>query len=121
LVGLVRTGVTFGDAAEDYLQWPEFERDRKPATLRGYRTIVRGHLLPAFGTARGTSVIARSACGTRPLTLVCRGFSSGLPLPPLVVAIGANGDRPRRNDLEAVAAALDVHGVVLELPKPEQP
>jgi hypothetical protein len=49
LVGLVRTGVRFADAAEDYLLWLEFERDRKPSTLRGYRTIVRGHLLPAFG------------------------------------------------------------------------
>jgi integrase len=49
LVGLVRTGVRFAEAAEDYLLWLEFERDRKPSTLRGYRTIVRGHLLPAFG------------------------------------------------------------------------
>jgi integrase len=49
LVGMVRTGVRFAEAAEDYLLWLEFERDRKPSTLRGYRTIVRGHLLPAFG------------------------------------------------------------------------
>jgi integrase len=49
LVGLVRTGVRFAEAADDYLLWLEFERDRKPSTLRGYRTIVRGHLLPAFG------------------------------------------------------------------------
>jgi integrase len=52
LPGLVRTGVTFADAAEDYLAWLEFERDRKPSTLRGYRTIVRGHLLPELGELR---------------------------------------------------------------------
>jgi len=49
LAGLVRTGVRFAEAAEDYLLWLEFERDRKPSTLRGYRTIVRGSLLPTFG------------------------------------------------------------------------
>ena len=30
----------------------EFERDRKPSTLRDYRTIARGHLLPGLGDLR---------------------------------------------------------------------
>jgi len=45
----VRTGVTFAQAADEYLDWLANERDRKPSTLRAYRTIIRGHLLPAFG------------------------------------------------------------------------
>jgi len=49
LPGLVRTGVTFGSACAEYLEWLERERDRKPNTLRDYRSIMRAHLLPAFG------------------------------------------------------------------------
>ena len=41
LSGLVRTGVTFAEAADEYLRWLEFDRARKPSTLRGYRTILR--------------------------------------------------------------------------------
>ena len=51
LPGMVRTGVTFAEAAEEYLRWLEYDRDRKPSTLRDYRSIVRTHLLPAFGDA----------------------------------------------------------------------
>ena len=49
LPGLIRTGATFADAAEEYLTWLEVDRDRKPSTLRDYRSILRTHLLPAFG------------------------------------------------------------------------
>jgi integrase len=45
----VRTGVTLAEAAEEYLTWLEVDRERKPSTLRDYRSIVRTHLLPAFG------------------------------------------------------------------------
>src|SRR5439155_14577663 len=34
LPGLVRTGVTFAEAAEEYLSWLEVDRERKPSTLR---------------------------------------------------------------------------------------
>jgi integrase len=49
LPGLVRTGMTFAEAAEQYLTWLEVDRERKPSTLRDYRSILRTHLLPAFG------------------------------------------------------------------------
>src|SRR3954468_21941304 len=49
LPGMVRTGVTFAEAAEQYLTWLEGARERKTSTLRGYRSILRAHLLPAFG------------------------------------------------------------------------
>src|SRR4051794_33455978 len=49
LPGLVRTGVTFSEAAEEYLTWLEVDRERKPSTLRDYRSILRSHMLPAFG------------------------------------------------------------------------
>jgi len=50
LSGMVRTGATFADAAAEYLRYVEDERGRKPSTLRGYRSTIQVHLLPAFGT-----------------------------------------------------------------------
>src|SRR5436853_6280103 len=55
LAGTVRTGATFADAAAEYLRYIEQDRGRKPSTLRGYRSAIQAHLLPAFG---GTPVEA---------------------------------------------------------------
>src|ERR671914_1396448 len=52
LPGMVRTGVTFADACEEYLRYVEVDLDRKPSTLTDYRSIIRAHLLPAFGDLR---------------------------------------------------------------------
>jgi integrase len=49
LPGMVRTGATFADAAAEYLRYVEHDRGRKPSTLRGYRSAIEAHLLPAFG------------------------------------------------------------------------
>jgi integrase len=48
LPGMVRTGVTFAEACEQYLEWLPHERQRRPSTLRDYRSIIRTHLLPSF-------------------------------------------------------------------------
>jgi integrase len=52
LPGMVRTGATFADAASEYMRWLEQDRQRKPSTLRDYKSILQAHLLPAFGTER---------------------------------------------------------------------
>jgi hypothetical protein len=49
LPGMVRTGATFADATQEWLRFVEQERGRKPSTLADYRSVVRAHLLPAFG------------------------------------------------------------------------
>ena len=46
---MVRTGATFADAAVEYLRYVEHDRGRKPSTIRGYRSVIEAHLLPAFG------------------------------------------------------------------------
>jgi integrase len=46
---MVRTGATFADAAAEYLRYVEQDRGRKPSTIRGYRSVIEAHLLPAFG------------------------------------------------------------------------
>jgi integrase len=49
LPGSVRTGATFADAAAEWLRFIEEDRERKPSTLRDYRSALKVHLLPAFG------------------------------------------------------------------------
>jgi integrase len=49
LPGMVRTGRTFADAAEEYLRYLADDRQRKPSTVRDARSVIRNHLLPRFG------------------------------------------------------------------------
>ncbi|MEO8967568.1 MAG: tyrosine-type recombinase/integrase [Solirubrobacteraceae bacterium] len=49
LPGMVQTGVTFADAAVEWLRYIEHDRGRKPSTVSGYRSIVGSELLPRFG------------------------------------------------------------------------
>jgi integrase len=49
LPGLVKTGVTFSEAADEWLRYVEHDRDRKPSTIIGYKAILRAQLLPTFG------------------------------------------------------------------------
>src|SRR6185436_20526 len=50
--GMVRTGVSFADACGEYLRYVEHDLDRKPSTICDYRSVIRAHLLPAFGSLR---------------------------------------------------------------------
>jgi len=50
LPGMVVTGATFADAAAEFMRYVEHDRERKPWTLRGYRSVINAHLLPAFGS-----------------------------------------------------------------------
>ncbi len=50
LPGLHRTGLTFAQAADEYLEHLEHDRQRKPSTLRDYRSTISTYLLPALGS-----------------------------------------------------------------------
>ena len=49
---MVQRGATFADAAAEWLRYIEHDRDRKPSTAAGYRSIVGSELLPRFGERR---------------------------------------------------------------------
>ena len=49
LPGMVRTGVTFAEASDEWMRYVEIDRGRKPSTLRGYRSGLEAHILPVFG------------------------------------------------------------------------
>ncbi|HEV3093441.1 MAG TPA: tyrosine-type recombinase/integrase [Solirubrobacteraceae bacterium] len=46
---MVRTGATFADAAAEFLRYSEQDRGCKPWTIRGYKSTIEAHLIPAFG------------------------------------------------------------------------
>jgi len=47
---MVRTGATFADAAAEWLRFVEEDRVHEPSTLLDYRSALKAHLLPAFGS-----------------------------------------------------------------------
>jgi integrase len=49
LPGLVKTDVTFAEAADEWLRYVEHDRGRKPSTIAGYRALLKSQLLPTFG------------------------------------------------------------------------
>ena len=49
LPGLVRTGVAFVEAADEWLRYVEHDRERKPSTVAGYRALVLSLVLPTVG------------------------------------------------------------------------
>jgi integrase len=49
LPGMVQSGASFADAAAEYLHYVAEDRGRKASTVGDYRSIIRVHLLPAFG------------------------------------------------------------------------
>ena len=63
LPGLVRTGATFNDAAEEWYQHGTEEGGPrgpwKPSTRRDYRSVLNVHLLPAFADLRLEDLTAR--------------------------------------------------------------
>jgi integrase len=58
LPGMVRTGATFADAAAEFLRYIGEDRGRKASTVEDYGSIVRVHLLPAFGEMRLEDITA---------------------------------------------------------------
>jgi integrase len=55
-----RSGVTFADAAEEWLRHGEHERGLKRSTMADYRSAVRAHLIPAFGRLPLEAVTSQS-------------------------------------------------------------
>jgi integrase len=49
LPGLIRTNVSFREAAAEWLRYIEVDRQRKPSTVATYRALVRSRLDPTFG------------------------------------------------------------------------
>ena len=47
---MVRTTVTVAEAADEYLRYLEFDRERKPSTLQGYRWLIAGRIPPSSVT-----------------------------------------------------------------------
>ncbi len=58
LAGMRRIEATFADAAAEYLRYVERVRQREASTVRDYRYVIDGYLLPAFGERRLDAITA---------------------------------------------------------------
>jgi integrase len=99
LPGMVRTGATFSDAVAEYMRWLEHDRQRKPSTLRDYESIIRAHLLPAFGEQRLEDITTDQV----------EAWSAGL------AASGMGNRAPRRPGAPRVPGR--VHHTIQRLPR----
>jgi integrase len=82
LPGMVRTGATFADAAEEFMRYARDDRALKPSTLRGYSSIIEAHLLPVFGRQRLEDITAEDV-------ELWRSTLTG---------VGGGGRRPKRSE-----------------------
>ncbi len=57
-LGSAGPGLRFADAAAEWLRFIEEDRERKPSTVRDYRSALNAHLLPAFGDREVGSITA---------------------------------------------------------------
>ncbi len=66
LPGMVRSGVTFADAAAEWLRFIEEDWERKPSTLKDYRSVLNAYPLRAFAD-RELETITPEPPGADPL------------------------------------------------------
>jgi integrase len=125
LPGMVRTGATFADAVAEYMRWLEQDRARKPTTLRGYESIMRAHLLPAFGERRLEDLTADEVEAWS-AQLAARGLASSTRLRILTCLFGVMKRAKRvwklpRNPIADVEKPVQSHAAIeLEVFSPEE-
>jgi integrase len=56
---LARTGITFAQAADDWMEWGIYQRNWKASTVADRRSCLERHLLPAFGSLRIEQISAK--------------------------------------------------------------
>ncbi len=125
LPGMVRTGATFADAVAEYMRWIEHDRCRKPTTIRGYESIMRAHLLPAFGEVRVEDLTSEQV-EVWSAELAARGLANATRLRILTCLFGVMQRAKRvwklpRNPIADVEKPLQTHATIeLEVFSPEK-
>jgi integrase len=95
LAGQHRTGVTFAEVCDEFLRWIEFDRQGKRSTLDDYRSAVRAHLIPAFGSLQVEEVTPASVHAWRS-ELVIAGRLSNRTVNKLLTILHGILERARK-------------------------
>jgi integrase len=115
----------FADAVAEYMRWLEQDRARKPTTLRGYESIMRAHLLPAFGERRLEDITAEEVEAWS-AQLAARGLANSTRLRILTCLFGVMKRAKRvwklpRNPIADVEKPVQSHAAIeLEVFSPEE-
>ena len=95
LAGAVKTGVTFGEVAGEWLRYIEGDRQRRPSTIAGYRSALTAHLIPEFGELPVESITAETIDSYR-ARLVGEGGLSARSVNKLLVQLHSIFKRAER-------------------------
>lgn len=88
LAGAVKTGATFADVAAEWLSYVEQDRQRRPSTIQGYRSVLNSRLLPEFGELPVGSITGETIDDYR-VRLVGEGTLSARSINKLLVQLHA--------------------------------
>src|SRR4051812_24963161 len=119
---VVRTGVTFTEAAAEWLRYVEEDRAIKPTTLRDYRASVRYRILPFFGETPIEAITTQTVEAWR-AQLTCVSSRSKNKLLTIVNGIMRRACRVYglpTNPVSGVERLREVKKIDLEVLEPEE-
>jgi integrase len=106
-----REAITFEQACEDWLRYVEHERKRTPSTIADYRSAVRVHLLPAFGSETPLAQIDTEAIESWRSSLLAEGRLSPRSIQKLLTLLHGVLRRAKRRGWISVNPADDAERV----------
>jgi integrase len=89
-------GRTFGEACDEWLRWVEHDQQRARSTLRDYRNVVNGSLLPAFGKETPLEQIATESIDAYRARLLAEGQLSRRSVQKILVLLHGILKRAKR-------------------------
>ncbi len=105
------TGRTFGDACAEWLRYGEHDKQLSPSTLRDYRNVVNGYLLPALGAETSLERITTEVIDAYRERLLADGRLSRRSVQKVLVLLHGVLKRAKRRKWIAANPAEDVERV----------
>lgn len=104
-------GRTFADACAEWLRYVEHDRQRAPSTLRDYRNVVKGSLLPEFGAETALEQVTTERIDTFRARLLAEGCLTRRSAQKVMVLLYGILKRAKRCKWIATNPAEDVERI----------
>jgi hypothetical protein len=106
--------VSFVEAADEWLRYIEFDRERRPTTLRDYRNTIYGALIPHFGAERMVNTITTDDIDAYREQVLAEGRISRRTLQKQLVLMHGLLKRAKRRGWVDYNAAADAERITLK-------